>query len=199
MKTWLTVGVLALAIALLADSKPNQATRNDKQTARQGNTRGTGNPQTCPCTQNNQYESTGHPDEAHNGKPYWYTPFKRPEWVAIIAAFVTLGVLIWQTIIGGRSADAALLNAQAVINSERAWIVAELVPICVKFGNWWHRPVGDAWAILSDEEILRGHHLNHRLKLTNMGRTPATILTFELEHSTLTEGIGGPRGETIKS
>jgi hypothetical protein len=47
--------------------------------------------------------------------------------------------------------------------------------------------------------VLKGVHLLHQLKLTNMGGTPATVLSFELEHSTFgTEGINGPRGVLIK-
>jgi hypothetical protein len=96
------------------------------------------------------------------------------------------------------AANAATKSAEALISSERAWVVAELIPICVKFGHWC-RPAGNGWATLSNEEILNGEHLKHRLKLTNMGRTPATIITFELGHSPLgDEGINGPIGDIVK-
>ncbi len=87
------------------------------------------------------------------------------------------------------AAEAAKANAEALINSERAWIIAELVPICVQFGKWWHRPAGNSWAPLTEEEVLEGEHLKHKLKLTNMGRTPAHILSFQIGYSCLSEGV----------
>jgi hypothetical protein len=87
------------------------------------------------------------------------------------------------------TAIAAEDNASSLINSERAWVIAELVPVCVKFGNWWHRPAGNGWAALSQEEVTRGDHLKHKLKFTNMGRTPAHILSFQIGYSCLLEGV----------
>jgi len=87
------------------------------------------------------------------------------------------------------AADAATKSAEALINSERAWVMAELVPICVKFGDWWHRPAGSSWAPLSQEEVLKGDHLKYKLKFTNMGRTPAHILSFQIGYSCLLEDV----------
>lgn len=72
--------------------------------------------------------------------------------------------------------------------------------MCFKLSDGrWYRSVGENWASLSTEEVLKGVHLLHQLKLTNMGGTPATILSFELEHSILgMGGINGPRGVPIK-
>src|SRR6266851_9802131 len=112
------------------------------------------------------------------------------EWLLVILAFLTLCTVAWQAwetrraveataksaTAAEKSADATYLNARAFINSERAWVIAELVPICAKFGQWV-RPVGNGgWATLSEEEILDGVHLRHKLKFTNMGRTPAHLL-----------------------
>jgi hypothetical protein len=62
------------------------------------------------------------------------------------------------------AADAAKASTDALVNSERAWLVAELVPTCRKFGNQWHRPAGDSWASLSEDEIVSRYYLRHKLK-----------------------------------
>lgn len=108
---------------------------------------------------------------------------------AIIAALRTLRTLSEQTLATKESADAAKLSAEALVNSERAWVIAELVPICVRFGGQWCRPAGDGWAQMIDEEILNGDHLKHKLKLTNMGRTAAHILRYQIEYSCLGAGV----------
>jgi len=88
------------------------------------------------------------------------------------------------------AANAANKSAEALINSERAWIVAELVPQAVRFGdNHWCRFVGGGHVSMSTEEILAGHHLRYKLKLTNMGRTPAQIFSFTIRYSCLGEGV----------
>jgi len=74
-------------------------------------------------------------------------------------------------------------QADALVSSERAWVIAELVPIFAQFGNQWHRPAGNGWALMSREEVLKGDHLRHKLKLTNMGRTPAHILEYQIGYS----------------
>jgi hypothetical protein len=85
--------------------------------------------------------------------------------------------------IAKHAAEAAKANADALINAERAWIVAELVPISAKFDKWWHRPAGSGWAAMNEEEVLNGDHLRHRLKFTNMGRTPAHVLRYQIGYS----------------
>jgi len=92
------------------------------------------------------------------------------------------------------AANAATKSAEALINSERAWVIAELVPICAKFSDWC-RPAGNGWATLSDEEMRNGVHMRHKLKFTNMGRTPAHILRYRVSYSCLDKGITSlPRG-----
>jgi hypothetical protein len=68
-------------------------------------------------------------------------------------------------------------------NAERAWLVAELVPICFQFDGRWCRPIGGGWTQLSHNEILNGDHLKHTLKLTNMGRTPAHVLRYHIGYA----------------
>ena len=87
------------------------------------------------------------------------------------------------------AADAANKSAAALITSERAWVIAELVPICVKFGDFWARPAGNGWATLGDEEMANGVHMRHKLKFTNMGRTPAHILGYRVSYSCLDKGV----------
>jgi hypothetical protein len=87
-------------------------------------------------------------------------------------------------------ADAANKSAEALINSERAWVIAELIPQAVRTsGNHWCRVIGSSYVSMSAEEILRGHHLRYNLKLTNMGRTPAQIFGFATRYSCLGKGV----------
>src|SRR5207253_2247479 len=37
-----------------------------------------------------------------------------------------------------QNAIAAKASAEALVNAERAWVTAELVPNCARFGNLWH-------------------------------------------------------------
>lgn len=62
------------------------------------------------------------------------------------------------------SADAALLNVQAIINSERAWIDGEVV------------------------KTERIGVIRHALKVTNHGKTPARIIGYDFQHGVLEEG-----------
>jgi len=89
-------------------------------------------------------------------------------------------------------------QADALVNSERAWVIAELVPICVKFSDWC-RPAGNSWVTLSVEEILNGVHMRHKLKFTNMGRTPAHILRCKITYSCLGKGVTSLSGGEVTS
>jgi hypothetical protein len=84
------------------------------------------------------------------------------------------------------SAEAATLNANAVINTERAWVVPELLPHSYqgKHGRWFKQddvPLGT-------DEVLAGKHLIYSLKITNMGRTPAQVVSWELRYTCLPDG-----------
>jgi len=88
------------------------------------------------------------------------------------------------------AANAATKSAEALINSERAWIIAELVSQAVRTSdNHWCRFVGSGLVSMSTEEVLAGHHLRYKLKLTNMGRTPGQIFDFRIRYSCLGEGV----------
>lgn len=86
------------------------------------------------------------------------------------------------------AANAASRSAEALINSERAWIIVELVLQAVRVGdNLWVR--SDGRVLMDDSAIVAGHHLRYKLKLTNMGRTPAQLFYFAIRHSCLGKGV----------
>jgi hypothetical protein len=93
-----------------------------------------------------------------NNSPAGNTTLERPQvwwrdsnwWLVIIAGFTGL-VIGWQSFQTKNAAKAALLNAQAVINAERAWVVM---------------------IIEQDEEFPR----SFRVKAKNCGSTPAMIV-----------------------
>jgi len=88
------------------------------------------------------------------------------------------------------AANATTKSVEALINSERAWVVAELIPQGVRFtDNHWYRFMGDKPVAMSTNELLAGHHLKYKLKFTNMGRTPAQIFSFTIRYSCLEEGV----------
>lgn len=86
-----------------------------------------------------------------------------------------------------RQAEIMVRQTEAMINSERAWVVPELRPHAYqgKDGSWHSQNS----VPFTTEEALAGQHLLYSLKLTNMGRTPAQILGFEVRYACLPEGI----------
>jgi hypothetical protein len=106
----------------------------------------------------------------------------------ILAAVYTLEIISqqarsmrYQTTHLRNSVIAAQRSADAYISGERAWVVGELVPLAVKYsdGRWYrfveNKPVG-----MSDTEVAAGQHLQYTLRLTNLGRTPAFIVKYEI-------------------
>lgn len=83
-------------------------------------------------------------------------------------------------------AEIMVRQTEAMINSERAWVVPELRPHAYQGedGSWYRQNN----VRITSEEALAGEHLLYSLKLTNMGRTPAQILGFELRYACLPEG-----------
>jgi hypothetical protein len=136
--------------------------------------------------------------------------YRRYLWATIVGvagALLGIAIFIMQTVLFRRSAIAARdaaksadKSAQAYMNSERAWVIAELIPICREYGGQWHRPSGTGGLVaLSKDEIIRGYHLMHNLKMTNMGRTPATILKFSIGHSYMEkDGTDSPTGNVVQ-
>jgi hypothetical protein len=102
-------------------------------TALFGNSAAQENKSSKPVEQNSQEQSTISesglrkqpqmpPDQqvANTQSSHWYTS---PEWWLCILGVPTLIVIIWQTNVGAVAAQAALVNAQAVINAERALLL----------------------------------------------------------------------------
>jgi hypothetical protein len=54
----------------------------------------------------------------------------------VLGAWVGLGLLTWQNILTRKAANAALLNAKAVINSERPWVIVKAEPSSYKKGGF---------------------------------------------------------------
>jgi len=92
---------------------------------------------------------------ANTKPPHWYTI---PEWWLCILGVPTLIYLIIQTDATRKAANAALLNAQAVVNAERAWILVTKTREGAKF----------------------------RWKIKNFGRTPGRVVA--IRHSISVSG-----------
>ena len=108
------------------------------------------------------------------------------DWIDCLTVFFT-GILVIVGIVGVRAALRTLgaieKQTAAMMNSERAWLIPELVPVCSRSGDRWYKPVPDGFAgrpSLTADEILKGEHLRHKLRVTNMGRTPAIITGYKV-------------------
>ena len=100
------------------------------------------------------------PDKCTDPKeylPWWYVLVAWPEGIATWAVMFTLGAIVWQSYETRKAADAALLNSQAIVNSERAWLVAEPV---------------------RDERL----PFFWQIKITNHGRTPAWFIRGDAKY-----------------
>src|SRR5216684_728302 len=64
-------------------------------------------------------------------EPNEYAAITRPEWLLVIAAFLTLGVIAWQAWETRRSVQAGLKNVELLISKDRArlQIIAGEVPV----------------------------------------------------------------------
>ena len=151
--------VLAAAIYLPPRSEPQQGPAEVEQKA-QAETHA--HLQQPASTQNKECPAA-HTAPANNQPPHWYGS---PEWVLVVVGIVTAGVIwfqSWATLRAaratermveptGKSAEAALLNAKAAINAERAWVLVTM-----------DRKATDYYALV----------------VTNHGRTPAEILGIQ--------------------
>ena len=128
LKRLAIVASISALMAVCMSGQPNKA-GNDKN--------GPPNkPQPPPPTvgagsHDNYYNSYNAPAKSDDEPFRWHTAIKRPEWWAIGIAIGTLGLIYWQAretrraaIATRDAAEAALLNAEALVNSERAWLVA---------------------------------------------------------------------------
>jgi hypothetical protein len=106
-------------------------------------------PQTAISPNDGSKSAEEAPKAEHH--PDFIDTFTWPEGATVWALFLTLLVIAWQSVETRDAARAGLLNAQAVINAERAWVVM---------------------IIERDEEFPR----LFRVKAKNCGSTPAKIV-----------------------
>ncbi|MGA2876414.1 MAG: hypothetical protein ABSE82_12850 [Nitrososphaerales archaeon] len=89
-------------------------------------------------------------DNAAGHLPSWYRAFSWPEGITTLSLLLTLLVIAEQTAQTRKAAEAALLNAQALINAERPWIMVTVEEVTGRSGGF-------------------------NLYMTNKGRTPAMV------------------------
>jgi len=116
----------ALAIFILANALVfNSGQKKDGANLAQQNAENHNAPATLTPVVNNK-TATPENQSARPESPHWY---QRPEWWLCIFAVPSLGLIWWQAKATANAAKAALLNAQAVINAERPWIIVEFEDI----------------------------------------------------------------------
>src|SRR5271165_4264766 len=128
-------------------------------------------PPSASIDSHNTYNSTQQAcANAEDEPPHWYTPFKRPEWWLLMAAFLTLWVIGRQTHFTRLAAEAtkeaakaALVQANHLVASERAWIMADLR---FEDGN------GLSWGSEGDTQHTMAGVI---LSVKNSGSTPAWV------------------------
>lgn len=149
-------------------------------------------PYCCPAT--NQSDANHSLSVAHNNQvtpaytkpsesrsPRWYTPLKRPEWWLVILGFPTLFFVGWQAWESRKAANASRDSAEALVKSERAWVIADLIPMGYRNnGVWAVKWENGGSRLATTEEVLRGVPLRHRLSFTNMGRSAARIKGYQI-------------------
>jgi hypothetical protein len=165
--------VVAFAGALLVTSI--LVTRHYKDACQESESQSQGEVQGAesPIAVNPIANGNEHQDKAKNGNcklPWWYVLLAWPEGITTCALLLTLGVIAWQTYETRRAAQAGLLNAQAVINSERAWMVPKIAP-------------PDDREIMSLGQHEPGWELPIQITFTNRGQTPARVVRSLMEHS----------------
>jgi hypothetical protein len=84
------------------------------------------------------------------------------------------------------SAEAAQLNAQAFISSERPWIIVELETLAHKDKMGDFR--GEDGEIIDKGGAMAGKHVEFRLHVKNVGRTPAHVIHWEARWGQFKEG-----------
>jgi hypothetical protein len=104
-----------------------------------------------PVSKNKEEQAKSDSLDTLTRRYMWATIF------GVAGAFIGLGLIFWQTKIAARSAKTASLNTQAVIDSERPWIVIDVE----------RQPVPPKWC---------------NFAAANRGRTPAQIISGSATH-----------------
>ena len=140
-----------------------------------------------PATHNENCDKGA--ENAARHLPRWYRIFGWPEGIttwAILLTLLAVGEQTGHTRVAAEatreSAQAALLNAQAVINAERAWIAVRVVPEFDPIPGA-HETVGE-----HNQRVLKSVLANKEGQQTfvisclNQGRTPARIIGGSFTH-----------------
>jgi len=201
MKLLLIVAALAFALPVYGQEKSPQSDSHEQRA--QDKIETTPPRQIAPSNSGvviNQQTSPEQKDRAASSSNTYFSRLFSPEnlpsiglllatVVGIAVAIRTLRTLVRQTEATEVAAKAAMLNAQALVSSERARVIVELVPQAIRSrDNQWCRFIGGKPVHMTEDEILAGRHLRYTMKLTNMGRTPAEILSFRICYSHLPNG-----------
>ena len=182
----LAVLILLLALSPAHRIDQTKAAASDNKTTKE-ETQQTQSSASANGSEENK-DTTKKNNDGRKEPSYWQkviSPEVLPNWILMILgivgaiiAFVTLGFIYWQSkdtqralhwakrsaIAAKKSADAALLNAQAIVNAERAWIDGAFKKVKDNDAGW--------------EDITS---FPHQLRIINRGRTPAYIAAVELE------------------
>lgn len=122
MLKWLaTAAVAAVLTTGVLAAQPSQAAESKLQSTLQGH------PAVVLALPDQQISGQAHQSKPSADPPPWYATFKQPEGMLVIVGVFTFFVIGYQSWETRKSAKAALLNAQAVLNSERAWLTAEVL------------------------------------------------------------------------
>lgn len=153
---WLVILTFVLAIPVIYGQEKRPETGKSKD-----ETKASDKPETQPSSiviidSGNAQPQSGQGSNAANDEPKNY--LKRlfstenlPTIALVLVGFLTLRVVWVQTIETRKAADAALLNAKAIIASERPWLVTTIQ----RFGDVEERYI---------------------VRVTNQGRTPAELV-----------------------
>jgi len=104
--------------------------------------------------------------------------------IGVVGGFIGIGLIVWQTILVRRSANAARLNAEAVINSERAWLLIEEIRLS---------------DLPADTAALIPQPVSYAVRVRNYGGSPAFVTEAQckLESRALRDASDKPLDERI--
>jgi hypothetical protein len=157
-----SLAILAVFIALGID---NPGKKNDGSDL--ANKNGENKPSPTISVTNNQ-ACPPDTDTANAKPPHWYTS---PEWWLCILGLPTLIFIGWQAKAASNAAQATLKQADHIVSSERAWMIASMDnPIIPTDGPYLYAGIP---------------------KLTNKGKTPAFV--FEIANAVVVL----PSGDTL--
>src|SRR5665213_3266841 len=106
-----------------------------------------------------QNSITSRTNEADCHSPKWYAAFKRPDGMLVIVGIITFVIIGWQSWETRRAANSAAESMEAIVQSERAWVFADIGQL----PNIEHREDEVGLAIMP-------------ILFRNYGRTPARLI-----------------------